>query len=328
MILRLYRTNQPVVLIGIPVIALILWSMYFFYQHILPSESRVLPLFFDPNFSAVPDWLSKLLMCSLIVAQALLFNRMLTELEIFDKNLHLPSLVYLFSSWIFLEQGGLDVFAISNLFILTGVWNILSVYRQHESKSSMFNAGFLFGIAVLLSWPLVILMVVILLGVNLLKSFNWRDWFLFILGVFLPLFFFQIIYFALHDSILIPQSEFGHFYFNYLIGTDESTLIFLFKWMILFLFFISLIYFLNRFKGVVMRIRKQRQFLLFFSFSLIGLFVVYNGFFRSEAYSLLIIPFSFFTSFILIHIKMRTVLDIYFYLLLILVFIYRYGTFL
>lgn len=301
--------------------------MYIFYPSEISSTPNLQPLFFQFHFPTEYIWLSKMLMLLSIIAQSLLFNRLINDLELFDKSFHLPALVYLFVAWIHIDEGTLEVFSFSNLFILIAIRFFLQVYRQNDSRQLFFNAGLVCGCLYLIAWPLLVLLPMFLLAVNLLKNSNWREWLLFFMGSFLPFFFLQVYYFYCYESVVIPETNLQSFQFIYFNEDENSNLLYFSKCMLVFLLVLAFFMYLTRFNGVIMKVRKQRQFLLLTSLSLITVFIIYSGFFKGEGNGLLIIPLSYLFSFLLVHTHLRVVSDIYFYLIIGLVLIYRYGDF-
>ncbi len=315
MILRIFRTNQPAVLLGLPLVALVLWAFLWFFPGDTTFPS---PELIHNSISTWPSWLLLLTEATLITLEAMLFNRILNELEIFDRVSFLPSVVFVFCAFILIPGGEFRLEHLSNWVVLQSAHTVLVTYREHTSKSETFLAGFFLGLGILVNPYLAPLFLFIWLALNVLKAFRWREWMLVLLGMAVPLYFFMMIYFAATGHwFAFQMPEWTSFRWNWQVfGTDNTSKLFAILFGVFLLF--ALFSWLGRMRGNIMRVRKQRLVLLYLNLFLIAAGVFLSGYFAQGGLYLLLIPVSLLSAFMLAHSNFKWLLELYFYGLLIL----------
>lgn len=309
MIIRLYRTNQSIIQLGLPLIAVVFWSLHFFFP-IAPAPSAIPQWFtFQPEW---PMWVWQVLQMALVLLEAIVFNRIINDLELFDRISYVPSLIYVLVAFMLIPNGFFQWSSLSNYFILQTIHTLLQVYRQNSAKEEAFISGFLLGIAFLFSWYVVPLVVWALLAMNTLKTFYWREWLLFIIAFLFPWWTFEAIYFAMYGqwSIVVPQFEMEHWTINPL-GADRSTM--MFSIFLLVMVVLGLFSLLGRFSGSIIRVRRQRQVLLYFFIIMILISITVNAMYVGNGMQLLVIPFALSISFLLVHSAFQWLTDLLFY---------------
>lgn len=189
MFLRLYQSNQPFVLLFLPLIGMVFW---------LPSFINPLPLIvtegrgplFDilAQFVSFSPFLSTLIAYFLVLAIVLLTNKIYNDQQFTDRQNYLPAL-----SLLVLMSASEDLCRLHPvqpclLFILLALKRIFSMYRQLFVGSAAFDTGFLFSIAVLFYPPAWAVLPFIWVSLVVLRAFNWREWIIPILGILTPVF--------------------------------------------------------------------------------------------------------------------------------------------
>jgi len=317
-IIKFYRSNQPVIAFSVPVAAIIAWTIYFagdFSEFETTGASPVKEL--SGAYFAYWPWLSKLLALGLVIFQALFFNRIISEHEIFDRITFLPSFVFIVFSAAFSVNGMLTGTLIAITFLMFSLDKVLSVYREVSSKDEVFLAAMWAGIASVFYIHSAIFLLFIWIGVTILKRSNWREWVLALAGIALPWFFLVSYQYAWRGTLEL----------NFPSISENPAQILPFTWsqepqriallMLLFIFLLSFGAFFKNMYGTIMKTRRQRQVLLFFLlFSLIS---IATAWFSGDRFCLmlLIIPFSVIVSFWLIHTGPVWLTEALFYLMII-----------
>lgn len=322
MIIQFYRTNQPVVNIGTPVIGLIMWGLWHFFLytpvHENVSQNGLLPL---PDFPF--NWISPLLMTALVVLQALQFNKLINDNELYDKQFYLPGLVYVLTAWMFNPGPQLNWPAAGNLFLLLAFRQLLQVYRRHDSRRAAFNTGLWFGVAVICTWQIFPLFLFIIAGLTILKTVNWREILLFLTAMTMPFFFMEVIAFVCFEKFIVPSFSLPEFSFSLLNPGPEHDYRTYAFWLLLLLCLISVFMLIGRLSGVIMKVRQQRLVMLLLSLVLMTLAVAMMGWFNGSGVALLVIPVTLLLSFLLVHTRFRMVSDLFVYAILTLIFLDR-----
>jgi hypothetical protein len=214
MLVRFFRSHQPVLLIVIPLVAALLWLPAFRHP-ILPVVKHQMPLYellVRPMMGQ--PWTLTTVAFVLLLIQAFLFNYIVDKYELTGKASYLPILMYVvFTSF---APGLLYLHPVlfANIFILLALNRVLGTYRQTTALSPCFDAGFLTAIASLFYFPAVFLLLFIFIAVIVLRPFSWREWAIVLLGFLLPYIYANTYYFLVNglDYLWIDKMVFPIIY--------------------------------------------------------------------------------------------------------------------
>jgi hypothetical protein len=84
---------------------------------------------------------------------------------------------------------------LSLLFLLIGLNRMLKVFHQKEINSEVFDAGFALGMASIIYYPASLFLVSLWIYISMNRAFNFREYFLPLLGMLLPFFFLSVYFF-------------------------------------------------------------------------------------------------------------------------------------
>lgn len=201
--IRFFKSPQPAALFVIPFIIIVLW-VYRGWDSIPVMDSYSLPVwkFIGGLFSHLPGWLNFIFLSALISAEAIYFNLIINRHEVLYKNSYLPSLI--FALLISATPGLLQFHPAHfiNLFILIILDRIFTVFKNEKVTSPLFDSAFLTGLAALLYFPALLLFPVLLIGLRILRPFNFKEWLIILIGFCLPFFFISVYMFW--NRSLIP----------------------------------------------------------------------------------------------------------------------------
>lgn len=195
MLVRFFRSHQPVLLIIISVLAALLWLPAFLHP-IVPVLKHQMPLFelLVRPLAAFP-WLNTFVAFILLLIQAFLFNYIIDKYEIAGKRSYLPVLLYIVFTSFAPALLTLHPVLFANIFILLALNRVLGTYRKTSVLSPCFDAGFFVAIASLFYFPAIGVLLFILVGTLVLLPFSWRNWAIVILGFLLPYIYAHTYYF-------------------------------------------------------------------------------------------------------------------------------------
>jgi hypothetical protein len=204
MIIKLYKSNVSIGIILIPLFALILGSSVFFKE--LNEVSYDFP--WKQNFFA---WLQEHsiinFICSvlILVLNSVIVFQVFSRINVFSKTTYIPSLLYIgFLS--FTKFQGLDFGLVSDALILLVIDQLVKIDQNKTAIHVAFKAGILIGAAFCFLPSNIILIFVVLLSLNLIRPFVWREWVLVFLGCGLPIVFILSSQFYFLDNIdLLPE---------------------------------------------------------------------------------------------------------------------------
>ncbi|MCC6600601.1 MAG: hypothetical protein IT223_07980 [Crocinitomicaceae bacterium] len=174
MVLRQYSSNQPYLLITVPVVAVAV---------LLPAASKGLLKTIDQGFPLdnalaplysmpYPVAFLAIILLSLGAIQA---NAVFNRHGFFNCPSFIPALLYVITGTAFCLNGISFPQLTSNLLVLIGLNRLLQVYRQPQVLNEYFLAGFYFGLAALSFPPFLLLSAGLWICVLFTRAFNWRE---------------------------------------------------------------------------------------------------------------------------------------------------------
>lgn len=173
----LFKSNKPhipLILLGYAV--LLQLPMFLFPRKYVVPEAQeplsnlLLSLIDKPHIVAA------IFSVLLVVIQALVVNKMITDLRLFDKANYVPALMYVVVSSLFTEFLYPGPQLLANLFVVLVLMSIMRLYKSQENFSEIFDVGFMIAIASLFYSPTMVLLVLMFIGLGILRAFAWREW--------------------------------------------------------------------------------------------------------------------------------------------------------
>jgi len=311
MVLKYFKSNQPGVLMLVPIVTAVCWLPFFFSQPAVDPGANWALEFISPY--PLDPVISKIICAVLVALQALWMNRIMNSTELFGRPTYIFSLVFIVISAICSYNGELTEAQLSLLFVLPAVDELLDMFGQRTLTNHVFKAGVLLGVATLICPVNLFLFLLPYAGLYLIRSFYWRDWLFTLIGFALPfLFWFTIAY-----ARQLP------FIKQYLVSDTLPMLknitdFYLFQHVVLcILLFFGFLTYLGALNSTIIKIRKMRllivYMLVFGTGALIGMYTTQTA---RVNFQLLIIPFTAILSFYILNARFKWMASLGFYLLL------------
>jgi hypothetical protein len=136
----------------------------------------------------------------LVFIQAILFNRVINNHGLLTKPGYLPALLYITGASLFMPFLVLSPTLVS-LFLL--IWVMDKFLKMGKSPGAimiMFDIGMIIGVATLIYFPFIVMLLLLWLSLLLYRSFSWREWISGLIG-FLTIFFFVAVFYYWNDDI-------------------------------------------------------------------------------------------------------------------------------
>lgn len=185
MILREYASNQPYVLISVPLLITGILMPSFWYSEIhlvnlaYPADS-MLQVLYTSKIGTITAAMV------LLLAGSFLSNAIFNRHEFFNIPSYVPALLYaLVGSTLSVYQLSVPAL-LGALFLLLGVNRQLSIYRQTRVLTECFETGFWFGMASVIYPPFVCVIAASWISLLITRSFNWREHLLLLLAFCVP----------------------------------------------------------------------------------------------------------------------------------------------
>ncbi|MCB0631906.1 MAG: DUF6427 family protein [Saprospiraceae bacterium] len=192
--LSLFRTNQLILGIFLLAYALLL-RFWILFDLGAPTRGTDFPLLSGWVLEKMgdSDWWSALTALLFLWIQALLINSMVASNRMASEINLFPGLFYILVGSAIPAFQVLSPFLLANTFLIISFGQLIKVYRQNRCMDHLFNAGFFIGVASLFYAPYILFLLPVLIGLNILRAFNSREWMAVLLGGALPLLWLLII---------------------------------------------------------------------------------------------------------------------------------------
>jgi hypothetical protein len=175
MLLRLYTSSQPLLLISLPVLA----------------AAGLLPFVFLPAPEApaighpAPEWFAFLYQWKfgpvtvawlLVSLGALRVNVLFNRHEFYPSAVYIPGFIYTISAVVLLQRDFSLNVLLANVCAIAGIDAVMRVSRQARALPEYFRGGFWLGCAALCYPPFLALGIAIWVSIIFLRPFSWREY--------------------------------------------------------------------------------------------------------------------------------------------------------
>lgn len=214
MIIRLFRTNRPVVFLYLLIFTLLVRGIFLYFP-LLPvtnlSDSYIGPYFVQwINAQNIPWWAMQLADIIIMLLTAVMLNLLLTSFKLFDQRSFVPALIYIVYSSVFVQWIRIHPETVAEFFMLLSLYNLFTLTGKELSRDNIFYTGFFLSIGCLFYMPACVFLPVIIFAL-LLRGYHFFDILLVLSGFILPWFFIGIGYYyndALSEYLYQLQHEF------------------------------------------------------------------------------------------------------------------------
>jgi hypothetical protein len=303
--LRLFLDNRIGALILLP---------FFLLLYLLGDIIGATPYFGGPDirsFVSLPHWsywAVVIFQLVVLLFNALSLNWVFNSQEFLEKNTYIISLNYLIFNSFFIDFGNFSWAPIMQTCSILMLAVFFRIKPQNDARKAAFNAGFLFGIALLFSSYLFMLIPVLLVMLVVLRMFKMRELLLLIIGIAAPVILIYAFYYVFQSPFQFPfqfkwQLEELHWF--------EITILVLIHVLLV----LSLIGLRARLLKASLRLKKQIQVLNVFTFFtwLLGLSaLLFLG--QTGLLSLLVLPLSFYFAYALLSSSLGISSHLFFYI--------------
>jgi len=204
MLLRIYKSTQPIVILLIIFTVAVLWIKPLFYSpfafafddNAMPFYETILRILVFINIRILFPLISFIL----ILVQSYLLIRINNKYRLIDSRTYLPSLFYLLmvSSINPLYIFGPVYFA--GIFLLMAIERVLASHKQDIALSHFFDASLLISLGSLFYFHLIYFIFILWIALVLMRTIKWREWMVTIIGALVPYLFVFMVYFMVYNS--------------------------------------------------------------------------------------------------------------------------------
>ncbi|MBR5958602.1 MAG: hypothetical protein IKZ99_09585 [Salinivirgaceae bacterium] len=191
MLLKLYKSNSPVMHLFTIIVAALLWLPIFCNPQWTPPIAEGSVLYRDLQGWLLPNpWVSQMIAFALMLIEAFLLLRIDLRFIIVEDKVIMPPLFFVLIISLFSRNYNLLPALLGNLFLLMAMVRTLDSERVPEQKRLYFEAGLLIGIGTLLFPPLVAMTLFIFATQFIMRFFDIREFLASVLGFVVPFVFY------------------------------------------------------------------------------------------------------------------------------------------
>lgn len=136
----------------------------------------------------------------LVLIQSFLFNRVVNNHGLLSKPNHLPALLYVTGSSLFMPFLILSPPLVCNFLLIWAMDKLLKINKSPNVVNIMFDLGMIIAVGSLIYFPFIVMLLMLWLSLLLYRSFVWREWLAGLLG-FAIIFFFLAVYYYWENSL-------------------------------------------------------------------------------------------------------------------------------
>lgn len=293
-----FKSNHPFTILLLILVGVMLWADGFlFYKHTPVLYENVAPLYgLVEGFVKNSPFISLITSFVIMVLQAFMLNKVITDKNLIDRNSFLPALFYMVLMSSSFNLFGLHPVWFANFFVIISINKIFDVFNEDDVFLEIFNVGFLLSIASLFYQPAIWYIIIVIGALITYYLFNIRGILASLIGFVTPYLFVSLYYFWF-DMLPEKSESFLQFFqiidFRSLHITNYGKLSIAF-FAIISIFLIAKIH-LGSVTDKTIRIRKRLQVVLILFFTMIAS-VLFAGEFISIHHGVIMLPLAVYCS--------------------------------
>jgi len=304
MLLRLIKSNSPLIFFVIPLVGLLLWLQSWLNPAPILNTYATMPLYdLVISITGTSGYIPLLLNFFLVLLAGYFIAKLNSKYIFIQDRTQMPALFFILLAGSMPALRTINPVIFSLLFLLWAIDRMIGTYRMDQLSYHPFEAGILIGLATLFYAPSAIFIILLWISMILFRPGYWREWAFTLLGLATPVLFLCSWAF-LSD---IPLGRYSQMFIDALIsGTPEhytaSELLWISFLLILVLLASHLI--IQTFQSK--KILARRSFTLFFWWFLVILaafFLIHSA--GSELMIILAVPLSYLFSHFFMYIRRR-----------------------
>lgn len=144
-------------------------------------------------------WMLPWLSLVVILCQAILINYITARFRLSEEITLFSGAFYILLCGSILELSNLPLALLANTFLIIVLYLLFETYRQSSSAAAIFNIGLWVGIGSLFHFSFILYLLLGIIGMNILRSWNTKEVLMLIIGVFTTYFLCGSVYF-LYDA--------------------------------------------------------------------------------------------------------------------------------
>ena len=251
---------------------------------------------------------------SIILIEASIWNRIINKHSLLRQSTWFPLFFFLLLSTCRPSLVGFYPALVASFFLVLSINRLFSSYMKEKALSELFDTGFFIGIATLFYLPAISFIIFIGAGLFTLRTLNWRDWIVSLIGFLLPFLFtytYNLVFYPNYGWFAKISNQFTYHKINLSFSWEQILVMVI----VLFSALLSLWFFVNKITENVVKAQKAWSLMVWFSVASLITFIL-SPVKDSHTLSVFIIPGSFILSAYFLKTKARLLPELLFISLL------------
>lgn len=202
---RIFKNYNPYVVILLIVLTLVMKFYYLVHpQSVIVFEHQPIWTYLTEAFNwqgNYPLFFTFLALLN-IFGQALFLNKIVIYAQLYPYKTYFPAFSYILLTSLFPDWNYLSVYVLSNWFVLGLFYNLIKLGEAEDGRKLIFNSALMVSMATLMVTSNMFLLLILIVGILMLRSFKLTDWLLLLVGVLTPF------YFTIAGLFLLDQMSF------------------------------------------------------------------------------------------------------------------------
>jgi len=324
MLKRLSKTGFFLQFIIFLAIGTILWFPAF-VQPVAPVVSDLSgPLYAALNSLMQANlFISTIIAALLVISQAFLLHVLLASHDLIPRDSFIDAIIFLIlMSWqpaMLCLQPAMP----AGILILLSLFTIMKMYGETDPYKHVFTASFSIGIASLFYQPAIFFMAGLWFCLLTYRITSWREWFITIIGLILPLIYLFSYYYwqgsVNHGLEMVVRA----FKIQFSTNDNFSSVEWVFLVGALLMMVVTSLITLNAIQDKVISIRRKNWIILDFAFAGLLILLIAKGTLKTGLY-LVMMPLAYFMTFAAISVKKSRISDLIVLLFVLMVIVLHY----
>lgn len=320
----LFKDRSAATVVWVIVLCIVVHSHFFFFppQVIVDGEDGLISFAFKKYLGGLEPLAVMALYHLLVISQALRLNFLFNDQRMYTRVNFLVAMTYVLVTTLFREWNNLTPALVANTFVIWLFAKTLRLYNNPNPKTLLFNVGLVIGLCVLLYHPTALLIIVAIFALLVVRPFNLTEWVVMLMGILSPYYFLGAFLF-LTDQF----TNLGRFIPRWELNLPDVTTPIMFSvsmGIILILVLVGLYHYQNKSRRMLIHIRKNWGVLIVMLWVMIPLpFINKNA--GLDTLLMWSIPVSPFIAIGFLEIKRNVVLNIMFWIFVVLIVLNNWG---
>ncbi len=317
MFLRIFKSNQPIVILLLPFVLLAIWLPGFFLNYlqlfVFDHHTGVFYGIFS-NLSVNNIVFTKLIALVIILFIGFSLVRLNTKFFFISRRTQLPAFLYLLIVSSFVPLQRFNSVLISVIILIYIIERVFDSYKYNGIAYHYFDSALMVSISSLFYINSIYFITFLWIGLILFRSYKWREWVFTIIGLGLPYLMIIFYYYFFDKDITLFHQRLREGFINDSFFIKHNLYFKLFAAFVCFLLIITSGYMIRHYNTKKVQSRKIFSFfLLIFIISILFYFLIPS--FGMEILFIIAIPLSFLFSHYFMLAKLNWINNVLFSLL-------------